>query len=82
MAPLLTIEQVAELLHVSQATVYDLIAEGKIAHYRVSSKGKRGTIRFDIDQVQAFLDSCEVAADGVPEAPPKKTPRELPSLDL
>jgi excisionase family DNA binding protein len=84
--PLLTVEEVARLLSVSRATVYELASEGKIAHYRVSSRGKRGTIRFDIDQVHAFLDANEVQADGVPESVPVKKkpgkPRELPSLDL
>jgi excisionase family DNA binding protein len=44
---LLTVRQVAELLQVSTATVYKLVAEGKLAHVRV-----RNSIRFKASDVK------------------------------
>ena len=55
---LLTVREVARLLRVSQNCVYELVAKGGIAAYRLGAG--RGTIRIKRDHVQAYLEACRV----------------------
>ena len=57
--PLLTVKDVADRLAVSQSTVYDLAATGKLSCYRIGSRG-RGVVRFTEEQVAAYLSACLV----------------------
>ena len=57
----LTVKQVAEKLHVSLATVYQLCAERKLGHVRLGPKC--GTIRISEQALQAFLESCKIQPD-------------------
>jgi excisionase family DNA binding protein len=55
-AVLLTAREVAAMLRVSANCVYDLIAKGKLACYRVGVG--RGAIRLRRSDVEAYLDAC------------------------
>jgi excisionase family DNA binding protein len=72
---LLTVKQVAEHLQVSQATVYQLCATGKLTHVRVGVG--RGAIRVDEDALAAFIRACtvECGASGAGEDLLKREPR-------
>jgi excisionase family DNA binding protein len=56
---LLTVKQVAAILQVSAATVYQLCAARKLPHVRVGVG--RGAIRVDEDALAAFLQASTVA---------------------
>lgn len=82
MAPLLTVKQVAALLGVSVATVYDLVARGKLTCFRVG-RG-RGAIRCSEAQIQAYLESTAEKSVGEVNKPaprPKPQPRRHLTLD-
>lgn len=71
---LFTVKEVAEALRVAPATVYELVARGRMACHRVGGRG-RGAIRVSPEQLRAYLASCET---GPVENPPpfaKPTPR-------
>jgi len=46
----LTVPEVAQMLRVSRQTIYNMIREGKIPHFRVGSK-----VRFNRKDVEAFM---------------------------
>lgn len=51
------VRAVAERLSCSPATVYALIASGKLRHYRIGTG--RGAIRVSEDQIAEFLSGAE-----------------------
>ena len=53
---MLTVPQLAEQLGVSTALVYQLVAQGRLACYRIGLG--RGAIRFAEADVFAYLESC------------------------
>ena len=55
---LLRVKEVVERLKVSQACVYQLIAERKIANVRIGCG--RGAIRIAEEDLRVFLDECKV----------------------
>ena len=65
----MTVSQAAARLEVSQATVYALIAAGKLRCLRVGLK--RGCIRITEDHLSEFLRGAESR----PPAPPPSLPR-------
>lgn len=65
-AALLTVRDVAELLQVSIACVYAMVAEGKLVVHRVGTG--RGSIRVDRRDFEDYLTSCR-------QEPIKKSPR-------
>jgi excisionase family DNA binding protein len=60
----MTVRDVAEKLSCSTATVYALIASGKLRHYRIGTS--RGAIRVAEEHIAEFLNGAEVG----PLAPP------------
>jgi excisionase family DNA binding protein len=54
----LTVRQVAERLQVSQAAVYDLCRERRLAHFRVGLR--RGAIRVNEEDLAAFISAATV----------------------
>jgi excisionase family DNA binding protein len=52
----LTVREVAQRLKVSQASVYAVIAEGKLPGYRIGAG--RGTIRVSVADLQSYLAEC------------------------
>ena len=73
-----TVQEVAKLLHVSAATVYQLCSQRKLAHFRVGTG--RGAIRIQ----QEDLDKYVAAATVQTEEPksPKPPPIKLKHLKI
>jgi excisionase family DNA binding protein len=59
---MLTPKQAAEKAGVSPSLVYEWCARGLLPHYRFGRAGKRGTIRIDVAELEAFLGRCRQAA--------------------
>jgi len=55
----LTVRQVAERLHVSQGTVYGLIAQGRLRAFRIGTG--RGTLRVSEEALADFLQAVETS---------------------
>ena len=55
---LLKVKEVVERLKVSQACVYQLISERRLANVRIGCG--RGAIRIAEEDLQAFLEDCKV----------------------
>jgi len=53
---LLTVQQVAERLSISQSLAYRLVADGKLRAYRIG----KGTLRFSEEMLCEYLSSCEL----------------------
>ncbi len=52
---MLTVKQAAEQAGVSASLVYCWCREKRIAHYRVGADGRRGQIRIDPADLDAFI---------------------------
>jgi excisionase family DNA binding protein len=75
---MLRVAEVAQCLGISQALVYQLLAEGRIAHFRLGMG--RGTIRIRSEDVDAYLAACRVSkSKGRESSTPKPT---VPFLHL
>jgi excisionase family DNA binding protein len=61
----LTPKQAAARAGVSVSLIYELCSQGRIPHYRLGGRGKRGTIRVEDTDLDAFLAECrcETSAD-------------------
>jgi excisionase family DNA binding protein len=75
----LTVKQAAGRLEVSQATVYSLVAAGKLRCVRIGNK--RGVIRILDDHLAEYLKQAEPVAQQ-PPAPPAARRVILKHLDL
>jgi hypothetical protein len=53
-----TVKDIAKMLRVSPALIYEAVALGKLRCFRIATKG-RGTIRVTQGQVAEFLRECE-----------------------
>jgi hypothetical protein len=69
---LLTARQAAELAGVSVSLLYAWCAEKLLVHYRLGTKGRRGKLMIDEQDLQIFLASCRQEAQPQAEAPPLK----------
>lgn len=67
---LLTPKQVAARAGVSDSLVYEWVQQGLIPHFRLGGKGKRGHIRIDEAELDAYLASCRREARLDASAPP------------
>jgi len=56
---MLSVKQVADRLQISKKTVYQLCAEGRLAHHRIGVG--RGTIRIGEADLATFIEGCRVA---------------------
>ena len=67
---MLTPKQVAARVGVSDSLIYEWCMEGLLMHYRFGGKGRRGCIRIEEADLNAFLAAClhEVR----PPSPPLK----------
>jgi excisionase family DNA binding protein len=74
----LTVQEVAQILKISPATVYDLCKKRKLGHLRVGAG--RGTIRIRQEDLDAFISGATVQ----PEAPtaPRPPPVKLKHLKV
>ena len=50
---IVTVKQLSEILGVSEWTIRDAVRKGELPHFR--TRGKRGHIRFDLDEVLVHL---------------------------
>ena len=55
MKNLVSIEKIAEILDTSPKTIYDWTATRRIPHYKLGR-----LVKFDVDEVMAWLQTCEV----------------------
>ncbi len=67
---MLTPKQVAERVGVSDSLVYEWCAQGLLKHYRFGGKGRRGCIRIEERDLDAFLAAC--LHEVQPQIPPLK----------
>jgi excisionase family DNA binding protein len=61
---MMTVKRAAELMGISDSLVYELCASGSLPHIRLGRPGRRGCIRLDPADINAFLASqkiCRVA---------------------
>ena len=63
MAPLARAADVAALLNVRPATVYDLARRGILPHVRLREGTRRPLIRFDLEQVAQFIRDNSTSAN-------------------
>jgi len=64
---MLTVKQAAELAGVSESLIYLLCDERRLPHYRPGGKGKRGKILIDPRDLDAYMQSCRIAAEECPQ---------------
>jgi excisionase family DNA binding protein len=63
-ASLLTVTELADVLHTSDRAVYRLVEQGEIPHYRLGSR-HRGRLRFSLPEVlEALRQSAQERQDG------------------
>ncbi|MHB1704180.1 MAG: helix-turn-helix domain-containing protein [bacterium] len=55
MKNLVSIEKISEILDINVKTIYDWTSTRKIPHYKLGR-----LVKFDVDEVMAWLQSCEV----------------------
>ncbi len=67
---LLTPKQAAERVGVSDSLVYEWCADGLLPHYRFGRKNRRGCIRIDANDLDAFMAAHR--REATPAAPPLK----------
>ncbi len=72
-ASLLTVNDAAERLSISTSLVYHLVESGKIAVLRVGNG--RGTIRFRVEDIDAYIEGCRVDAKSRLTPTPQLRPR-------
>lgn len=73
---MLTVAQAAERLGISDSLVYELCASGALPHVRLGRPGRRGVIRLDPVDLDAFLASQKVGSTATAaRAPPKPQQR-------
>ena len=71
-----TVKEVAERAGVSAGLVYDWIASGMLSHYRMGRSGRRGGIRVNEADLDAFLLTFR---QGAAEPRARKPPAPAPS---
>lgn len=67
---MLTVNEVAERLKCSPALIYQLCADGRLAHHRLGTG--RGTIRITENSLQEFLDTTHVGTHAITLSRPLK----------
>ena len=72
---MLTVQELAQLLHVKAATLYAWAAQGKIPSLKL-----HGLLRFRQDEIDQWLESCRVDRPPV-TVPRKRRQRPLSNVD-
>ncbi|HBR52009.1 MAG TPA: DNA-binding protein [Nitrospira sp.] len=68
---LLTVQELAQLLHIKAATLYAWAAQGKIPSLKL-----HGLLRFRQDEIDQWLESCRMTSR--PTIPVPQKPRQRP----
>lgn len=74
---LLTVQELAQLLHIKAATLYAWAAQGKIPCLKL-----HGLLRFRQDEIERWLDSCRMTSRPAVPVPPKPRQRPLHNVDV
>jgi len=75
MTPLLDIKQAAEVLSISTSLVYQLVESGQLRAFRVGTG--RGILRIRIEDIQAYLDDCQIETAEEPMRAPRPKLKHL-----
>ncbi len=67
---MLSVKQAAERAGVSVSLIYAWCAAGALKHSRFGRPGRRGTIRVEENDLEAFLKDCQLEVR-LPAAPPQ-----------
>ena len=54
----MSVKQAAERIGVSDSLVYEWCSAGRLVHFRLGRKGKRGKVLIDEKDLEAFLAAC------------------------
>lgn len=73
---LLTVQELAQLLHIKAATLYAWAAQGKIPCLKL-----HGLLRFRQDEIDQWLESCRPASRAPHPFPRKPRPRPVSNVD-
>ncbi len=73
---LLTVQELAQLLHIKAATLYAWAAQGKIPSLKL-----HGLLRFRQDEIDQWLESCRVTSRPAVSVPKKRRPPPLHNVD-
>lgn len=71
---MLTVKAAAAKAAVSEALVYSWCQQGRLPHYRVGAKGKRGKILIEPADLEALKATCRVEGGVEQKTPPRVTP--------
>jgi excisionase family DNA binding protein len=63
---LLSVQQAAERVGVSESLIYQWCEERRLAHYRLGGKGKRGKIGISPSDLDSFMASLRVEGEASP----------------
>jgi excisionase family DNA binding protein len=74
---LLTVQELAQLLHVKAATLYAWAAQGKIPSLKL-----HGLLRFRQDEIDQWLETCRVTSRPGVSAPKKRRAPPLHNVDV
>jgi excisionase family DNA binding protein len=72
---MLTVGEVAQVLRVSSACVYALVAQGKIACHRIGHRGR--SIRIQREDLEAYLSTCRSEEAEEAPLPPRRKLKHL-----
>jgi len=79
----LTVKAVAQRLGISIALVYEWIACGALAHYRLGKAGTRGGIRVSESDLEGFLSSLRRGGEPrTKKSPAPQSPRRFKHLSV
>ncbi|HYH66191.1 MAG TPA: helix-turn-helix domain-containing protein [Urbifossiella sp.] len=67
----LNVKQAAVRAGVSESLLYQLCSEGRLPHYRLGGRGRRGKIVIAPDDLDAFMESCRVTEPPYEDGPLK-----------
>jgi excisionase family DNA binding protein len=56
---MMTVAQFAEKAEISLSLAYQLIAEGRVPHRRIGTRGRRGAIRVTEEDFKQFIESTK-----------------------